>query len=148
MSLFAQLSQLAGPLQEKNQETTKVLSCVEGKLGAMNLDLEVWLTDDPLVTENVMIDGKRYRLSWILGFGRMGDHCLLLVREAMTCPQDREDAAPMMLRGSTPQPLRLLSRELRIRAVGKLDRLVASILDHARDLVETFDKGRKEQKSC
>lgn len=148
MSLLAQLSQLAGPLQERDQETTKVLNCVEGKLAAMNLDLEVWLTDDPLITESVMVDGKRYRLSRVMGFGRVGEQSLLLAREIMTCPQDGEDAAPMVLRVCAPQPLRLLSRELRVRAIGKLDALVAVMLGHARDLIEIFDKGRKEQKSC
>lgn len=148
MSLLAQLSQLTGLLQEKDQETVKVLNCVEGKLAAMNLDLEVWLTDDPLTTEDVMVDGKRYRLSRILGFGRMGEQSLLLIREAMTCPQDGEHAAPMMLRACAPQPLRLLSRELRFRAIGKMDALVGAMVRRATEVIEAFDRGRKEQRSC
>lgn len=148
MSLLAQLNQLAGPLHERDQETVKVLNCVEGKLAALNLDLEVWLTDDPLTTEDVMDDGRRYRLSRVLGFGRTGEQSLLLVREAIMCQQDEDHPVPMLLRTCPPQPLRLLSRELRFRAIGKLDALVAAMLDHARDLIEVFDKGRKEQKSC
>lgn len=39
MSSLGDLSALVGQLTERNQESQKVLNCVEGKLAAMDLDL-------------------------------------------------------------------------------------------------------------
>ncbi|MBS0170016.1 MAG: hypothetical protein JSR62_06640 [Nitrospira sp.] len=147
MSSLGDLSALVGQLAERNKESQKVLNCVEGKLAAMDLDLEVWLVKDPLTCHTAVVDGKPHVVAKVIGFGPHGEGQALLVRDIVHAQEADWETRGASSYG-TPKPLRESSRELRFLAIGRLDQLVDAITDRARALIRAFDTGRKEQKNC
>lgn len=147
MSSLGDLSALVGQLKERNQESQKVLNCVEGKLAAMDLDLEVWLVSDPLTCQKAVVDGKPHVVAKVIGFGPHNGGQVLLVKDIVHAQEDDWETRGVASYG-TPKPLRDAPRELRFLAIGKLDALVDAIAHRARVLIQAFDAGRKEQKNC
>ena len=147
MSNFEELTQLIPSFSEKNQEVNKVLQCVERKLVNLALDVEAWLTEDPLISQSTRIDGSVFQIEQVLGFGRHEGSYALLVKEII---RSREDGwqSQEWLKSGLSRLLREESRELRFRAIGKLDALVNVITARSRDMIEAFDAGRKTQKHC
>lgn len=147
MSNFEELARLIPSLSEKNQEVNKVLQCVERKLVAMDLDVEAWLTEDPLLSQATRVDGSVCHIEQVLGFGRHEGNYELLVKEII---RSREDGWQFQgwLKSGPSRPLREESRDLRFRAIGKLDALVNAIAARSRDMIEAFNAGRKTQKHC
>ncbi len=147
MSSLGDLSALVGQLTERNQESQKVLNCVEGKLAAMDLDLEVWLMNDPLTCQKAVVDGRPHVVEKVIGFGPHNGGQVLLVKDLVHVQEENWEEKGVASYG-TPKPLRDASRELRFLAIGKLDRLVDAITDRTRALIQAFDTGRKAQKHC
>lgn len=147
MANFSELSELVGQLKEKNQETNKVLNCVESKLVDMDLDLESWLVNEPLTSQLAVIDGKTHVIEQVIGFGPHDGKHVLLVKEIIHAKEEGWESKGMYSDG-TPKPLREASRELRFLAIGKLDTLVNSLTSRARSIIQAFDAGRKAQKHC
>ena len=87
MSSLGDLSALVGQLAERNQESHKVLNCVEGKLAAMDLDLEVWLLNDPLTSHMAVVDGKSHVVAKVIGFGPHVDVARLKAARAAGCDE-------------------------------------------------------------
>ena len=147
MSSLGDLSALVGQLAERNQESHKVLNCVEGKLAAMDLDLEVWLLNDPLTSHMAVVDGKSHVVAKVIGFGPHNGGQILLVRDIVHA-QEEDWAAKGIASYGAPKPLRDASRDLRFLAIAKLDLLVDAITHQARILIQAFDAGRKAQQNC
>lgn len=147
MSSLGDLSALVGQLAERNQESHKVLNCVEGKLAAMDLDLEVWLVNEPLACHMSIVDGTPHVVAKVIGFGPHNGAQMLLVRDIVHGPEEDWEAKGIASYGAS-KPLRDASRELRFLAIGKLDRLVDAITERTRALIHAFDTGRKAQKHC
>lgn len=147
MANFSELSELVGLLNQKNQETNKVLNCVESKLLDMNLDLESWLLNDPLVSHRTMIGSAPHTIAQVVGFGPINGQHAFLVKEVVHAAEDGWESKGLHSYGP-PRLLRDAPRELRFRAIGKLDVLVESLTASARDIIAAFDAGRKAQKHC
>lgn len=147
MSSLGDLSALVGQLAERNQESHKVLNCVERKLAAMDLDLEVWLMNDPLVCQKAVVDGKPHVVAKVIGFGPHDGGQVLLVRDIVHAQEDDWETRGVATYGPS-KLLRDAPRELRFLAIGKLDLLVDAITHQARALIQAFDTGRKAQKHC
>ncbi|MCC6966759.1 MAG: hypothetical protein IT391_10840 [Nitrospira sp.] len=147
MSNFEELTQLVPALNQKKQEVEKVLQCVERKLVAMDLDLETWLVEDPLISQSMRIDGSTCQVEQVLGFGRHEGNYALLVKEIVR-PRDDGWQFQGWLKSGLSRPLREEARELRFRAIGKLDALVSALTVHSKEMIDAFDAGRKTQKHC
>ncbi len=147
MASFGELSELVGILKEKNDDTNKVLNCVESKLVGMDLDLESWLMTDPLVSEMAMIEGVPHQIDQILGFGQHNGRYALLVKEVIHVREEGWETKGMRSYGAV-RLLREAPRELRFRSIGKMDALVDSLTARTRSIIGAFDAGRKEQKHC
>jgi len=147
MSSLGDLSELVGALKDRNQESLKVLNCVESKLVDMDLDLESWLLNQPLTCQTAVIDGKPHVITQVIGFGPHNGAHALLVKELIHAQEDEWESKGIHSYG-VAKPLREASRELRFLAIGKLDAVVDSLTAHARTLIQAFDTGRKLQKHC
>lgn len=147
MSRFDELSAASRLPIKKDPGTSKVITCVESELIGMSLGLEVWLLDDPLSTRLMTMTDKDCAIDQILGFGPYNNQYGLPVK-AITHSAEKEWENKGIYAEKRPQPLCEAPRELRFKAVGKLDLFVDALLVHAQELLAVFDAVRKRQQHC
>ena len=168
MARLDDLSKLAKTLNEQSDQINTILSDFERKLDKMNLGVEVWMNPGTLAKDGCMCaDFARLTLAEnprgekteyeVLGYGRVlstgpgpsdkterSPRFGLLVRTEhwRGVQDDSEDIFDVVWVGS-PRRLLQASRELRIKALEVLDRLLEELEKEAKRLLSSIEKGHK-----
>lgn len=126
MGTFERISQLAQQLNDSSDEINRVIRQANEKLGDMNIGLEVWLDEqsDPGLDDEGMI----------LGYAKAEDGWQLVVKSLRV----------RAVIGQIAEPLTKQSRNVRVRAVGLIPKLLSRIADQAETLLDGI-KGAKQE---
>ena len=151
MTNLADLPKLSKQVNEQSDQVNQVLQDLEKKLVAMNLGVETWV--QPEVTSGNALNvklftdgGGHWSEDQILGFGRFGDRSMLLVKTLTFQKRYEEDDQEGYWdyhSESAPRPLLQASREIRIKALDKIEDLLDALRKEAEAVLESIKKGRK-----
>ncbi len=168
MARLDDLSNLAKTLNEQSDEINTILADFERKLDKMNLGIEVWLNPGTLAKDGgKCADFHRWSLTEtprteiteyvVLGYGRVFGpgpgpsgktepgprHGLLVRKEQWRGVQDDSEDIFDMVWVGPPRRLLKESRELRVKALEVLDRLLEELEKEGKRLISSIEKGRK-----
>lgn len=147
MANLADLSKLSKKLNAQSDEVNKILQDLEKKLVAMNLGISAWMPQSITLDSSQEIEGKlRFSYDSILGFGRYGNRDMLLVKKLRYCERRDENGEwgdCEVEQESTPVPLLQASREIRIAALGQIEKLIGVLEYESVRVIEAIEEGRK-----
>ena len=153
MANLADLTKLSIAINQKSNEVNQILQDLEKKLLTMNLGVEAWVPNFPLasVQETVTEENsygdeyeRLYSREEVLGFGLHGARYMLLVKEMHYSAQPAMGNEDWRLdREGRPRPLLQASRELRIAALERIERLIDALLAEAQKIISAIEKGRQ-----
>ena len=149
MADLSSLTKLSKTLNEKSNQSNKLLQDLERKLVAMNLGVEVWLMNSPLTSLITTVSDDsddeitrewKHSTDEVLGFGRFGDKQALLVK---TIEYDaNHNGGWDIAHQGRPQLLLSASRELRVKALEKVKLLLDELEDEAKKIIESIQEGK------
>lgn len=145
---LSELTTTAKALNEESNSLNAVIKQFEEKLRAINLGLEVWVSDDPLEKRDATEEDTKPYVSaeWRqeLGFVKSEPAWCLAVREALYGYEypDRSGHRRLSYANS---PVRLLesSRKTRIEAIKRFPELVRVMNEEARGAVQAIEDAKK-----
>lgn len=147
MSKLADLAKVSKELNAKSDEVNQILQDLEKKLVAFNFGVESWVSDSLVEQHGRNEDGTRWSRETELGFGRYGDRPQLLVREVSYIGEEDQPGSGYVIwdvtQESQPRPLLQAPRDLRIRALNRIENLIDTLIGQSKRIMSTIDEGRK-----
>lgn len=153
MANLQDLANLSKALNQQSNQVNQILQDLEKKLQGMNLGVEAWAEDDPLEESPYTFipqDSDReykYLKSAILGFSRHGGDEFVLTVKICRYQHDGLNAYGQdnwkEIDTETVRPLLQASRELRVKALDKIESLLDVLTREAQSVIAAIEKGRK-----
>lgn len=143
-----ELSDLSRQLNQQSDKVNSIISKVNELLASLNLGVEVWLTDDPIETggftefETEPNWHEECLEATILGYCRVSGSWELAVKNmllpCMVVDEEHEESEPVQ-RG---RPISLLKagRNIRVKAVSSLPKLLEVIKQEGQELLASIEK--------
>lgn len=154
--LFKSLSNIAKQLNSESDSVNATLEAFEEKLNALNLGIEVWVTEragDPLIVTDPEGDSRRStRSEAVLGYHKDLIHGWGLAVKWFEVEEwietDAKEEYPRKQKFNPSPPMRLLeaSRDLRIVALDKLPRLLEALEEKAQVTIASINQAKKTLK--
>lgn len=155
MANLRDLANISQQLNAKSNHVNQILQEFEAKLSEMNLGVEVWLEDDPIseAPSNFYDQDRdkeiRRKTDTVLGFGKYGDRFLLLVKgvEYDYAGRDVYGDKWQKLDDGKRKPLLQAPREIRIKAMEKVEALIEAMQNEGKRLIASIEKGEHAVKN-
>ncbi len=137
---IARLEGLSSQLSESSDKLSNVITNLESKLGALNLDLSAWVKDPFLLEEKNEEDEELERLAYAyLGYAKINDVWCLWIRRIEEPDDDQGES-----NGDHPQYIQLnqAPRDIRIKAIQQFPQLVTELEGQTEALIEEVETAK------
>jgi hypothetical protein len=148
---ISELSDLSRKLNQQSDKLNAVISSINSKLGRLNLGIEVWLTNRPIMEDDLEdLDDRGqptdpYFDATVLGYCRVGDEWQLAVEDIVKVIKYDEvgEQYTIVKNPTSLRPLLRATREVRAQAMALIPTLLDSIKVEATDLLGSIERAEK-----
>lgn len=146
MIVISQLSDTASRLNRESDSINSTIQDIQDRINELNLGLEVWLEDSPLILEDgPPALGRTFRNGLWLGYTKIGDKWALAVRWVRIEDKVNEigEEYSKVTNRNEPIPLLKFSREVRIEALSHIEQLVIALKERADRALNAISEAKK-----
>ena len=141
-----ELSGLSQQLNKKSDKLNSIIAEINQKLLALNIGIEVWLIDWPLVEDDPRDYNEDiepcapWRSATLLGYAEADDEWQLAIKECVLTEIEQQD---VVSNSRMPRPLSRASRVLRASAMSAIPNLLDQLKVRAEHVLRSIDKAEK-----